>query len=114
MKIKTIVATVMTASAALILAACGNNNTQSSNSTSNKVINSEVNAELQTLDPSKYSDSSSSEAIQNSYEGLYTFNAKNKPVLAGAEKVSVSKDKKTYTFTLRKSAKWSNGDPVTA
>ncbi len=31
-----------------------------------------------------------------------------------AEKWDISADKKTYTFHLRKNAKWSNGDPVTA
>lgn len=36
------------------------------------------------------------------------------PEPAMAEKWSVSKDNKTYTFTIRENAKWTNGDPVTA
>ncbi len=35
-------------------------------------------------------------------------------VLAGAEKINVSEDGLTYTFNLRKDAKWSDGKPVTA
>jgi ABC-type oligopeptide transport system substrate-binding subunit len=31
-----------------------------------------------------------------------------------ASKIETSKDRKTYTFTIRDGAKWSNGDPVTA
>jgi oligopeptide transport system substrate-binding protein len=36
------------------------------------------------------------------------------PIPAGAERWEVSTDLLTYTFFLRKNAKWSNGDPVTA
>ncbi|MDE4940296.1 ABC transporter substrate-binding protein, partial [Francisella tularensis subsp. holarctica] len=32
----------------------------------------------------------------------------------GANSWKLSKDCKTYTFYLRKNAKWTNGDPVTA
>ncbi len=47
-------------------------------------------------------------------EGLYRFDKENRPYLAGATSVKKSKDEKTYTFKLRKNAKQSNGDPVTA
>lgn len=47
-------------------------------------------------------------------EGLYRIGANNKITPGIATNTVVSKDKKTYTFTLRKNAKWSNGDPVTA
>ena len=36
------------------------------------------------------------------------------PVPAAAERWEISPDQLTYTFFLRKSAQWSNGDPVTA
>lgn len=36
------------------------------------------------------------------------------PVPAAAERWEISADQLTYTFFLRKNAKWSNGDPVTA
>lgn len=101
----------MTAAAALVLAACSNND---SNAAPTKTMNTSVTNEISTLDSSKYGDTTSSEVLQNSMEGLYRFNKKNQPELAGATKVERSKDQKVYTFTLRNNAKWSNGDPVTA
>lgn len=95
-----------------ILSACGNQN--SSNSSNKQVLTVATSAEMATLSTTKYSDTTSLEALQNTFEGLYRFNSQNKPVLAGASKVSVSSNKKVYTFTLRKNARWSNGDPVTA
>ncbi|KRL05347.1 peptide ABC transporter substrate-binding protein [Liquorilactobacillus oeni] len=97
---------------AVFLTACGKSS--SSSSSSKQILNVASNAEMATLNTIKYSDTTSLEALQNSFEGLYRFNSKNKPVLAGAANVSVSKDQKTYTFNLRKNAKWSNGDAVTA
>ncbi|MFT8837418.1 peptide ABC transporter substrate-binding protein [Liquorilactobacillus satsumensis] len=105
-----ILASIVITSVAL-LSACGKSN--STNGTQ-QVLNVATSAEMATLNTVKYSDTTSLEALQNSFEGLYRFNSKNKPVLAGASSVTVSKDQKTYTFNLRKNAKWSNGDPVTA
>lgn len=51
--------------------------------------------------------------IANMFEGLYRDTPEgSKP--AGIEDVDISVDHKTYTFHLRKDAKWSNGEPVTA
>ena len=48
-------------------------------------------------------------------EGLVSEDPKTlKPVPGVAEKWEVSEDGLVYTFHLRKNAKWSNGDPVTA
>lgn len=47
-------------------------------------------------------------------EGLYGYNQDHEIVPKIATGYTVSEDKKTWTFTLRKDAKWSNGDPVTA
>ncbi|WP_236629291.1 MULTISPECIES: peptide ABC transporter substrate-binding protein [Lactobacillus] len=77
-------------------------------------MNTATSNEISTLDSSKYGDTTSSEVLQNSMEGLYRFDKKNQPQLAGASKVTRSKDQKVYTYTLRKDAKWSNGDPVVA
>lgn len=49
------------------------------------------------------------------FEGLVRFDESFTNVQpALAEKWDISPDKKVYTFHLRKNAKWSNGDPVTA
>ena len=47
-------------------------------------------------------------------EGLYRLDKDNKPIPAAAESSTKSEDGKKYTFKLRKDAKWSNGEPVTA
>ena len=51
------------------------------------------------------------------YEGLYRNVADESGehfILAGAESVDVSEDETVYTYHLRKDAKWSDGQPVTA
>jgi peptide/nickel transport system substrate-binding protein/oligopeptide transport system substrate-binding protein len=49
------------------------------------------------------------------YEGLFSYHPFTmRPVLGVASKYEVSDDKKQWTFTLRESAKYSNGDPVKA
>lgn len=96
----------------LVLAACSSNSGLSQANT--QTMNTYVSNEISTLDSSKYGDTTSSEVLQNSMEGLYRFDKNNKAILAGATSVKHSKDQRVYTFDLRKNAKWSNGDPVTA
>jgi len=54
------------------------------------------------------------EPLNNLMEGLVRLDAKHTAAPATAEKWEVSADGKTYTFHLRKNAKWSDGSPVTA
>ena len=96
----------------LVLAACSSNSGLSQANT--QTMNTYVSNEISTLDSSKYGDTTSSEVLQNSMEGLYRFDKNNKAILAGATSVKHSKDQRVYTFDLRKNAKWSNGDTVTA
>ncbi|WP_425270536.1 peptide ABC transporter substrate-binding protein [Ligilactobacillus ubinensis] len=81
---------------------------------SSKVLHWSETAEMQTLDPSLVEDQVSSDIIANSNEGLYRLGKNAKPENALATSTKVSKDGLKYTFTLRKNAKWSNGDKVTA
>ena len=103
--------TVILASAAT-LAACGSNSSQSS--AKKQTLTWMNTAEIATLDASKATDQASVEQINNVEEGLYLLgkNAKVQNALATSTKNSA--DSNTWTFTLRKNAKWSNGDPVTA
>jgi len=49
------------------------------------------------------------------YEGLFSYNPRSlTPVPALAERWSLSEDKTQWTFTLRRNARFSNGDPVRA
>ncbi|MCM3734914.1 peptide ABC transporter substrate-binding protein [Bacillus cytotoxicus] len=79
-----------------------------------QVLNLAETAEIPTMDTTKSKDSSSSLILGNTMEGLYRLDKDNKPIPGIAESYKKSDDGKKYTFKLRKDAKWSNGDPVTA
>jgi len=70
--------------------------------------------EITTLDSSKAIDDTSLTQISNFNEGLYRIGNKSKILPGIAKQVTESKNGKKYIFTLRKDAKWSNGDKVTA
>lgn len=106
------VGTVLAVSA-LTLAACGSNKSSSSGSDA-QVLNWNESAELPTMDLSQATDTVSFTALNNTMEGLYRIGKNSKIEPGIAKKTEVSDDGLTYTFTLRKDAKWSNGDPVTA
>ncbi|MCA1031064.1 peptide ABC transporter substrate-binding protein [Bacillus timonensis] len=72
-----------------------------------------ITSEPPTLNPGLASDSTSGLIANHVFEGLTRIGQDGKPQEAMAEKIDVSEDGKTYTFTLR-DAKWSNGDAVTA
>ncbi len=66
------------------------------------------------LDPRKATDHTSGAILQMCHEGLMYMNEKGASEPGLAEKHNISEDGKTYTFTIRPDAKWSNGDPLTA
>lgn len=102
-------ATGVLAVTAAVLSACGSNNSQSKQN-----LTWMTSSEIQTMDPSKMIDTTSDEQALNTMEGLNRL-GKNGKILPGiATKSTVSKNGLTWTFKLRKNAKWSNGDPVTA
>ncbi|MBE7106872.1 peptide ABC transporter substrate-binding protein [Bacillus cereus] len=79
-----------------------------------QVLNRTENQEIPTMDTSKSTDTLGAQILGNTMEGLYRLDKDNKPIPAAAESSTKSEDGKKYTFKLRKDAKWSNGDPVTA
>ncbi|MCH4568839.1 peptide ABC transporter substrate-binding protein [Bacillus sp. ES1-5] len=79
-----------------------------------QVLNRTETNEIPTMDTSKSTDTLGSQMLGNTMEGLYRLDKENKPIPAAAESSTKSEDGKKYTFKLRKDAKWSNGDPVTA
>lgn len=69
----------------------------------------------QTLDPGLATGVVEGSILLGLFEGLTTYKMADASVLPGvAESWTASKDGMVYTFKLRKNAKWSNGDPVTA
>ncbi|MGB5445797.1 MAG: ABC transporter substrate-binding protein [Psychromonas sp.] len=69
--------------------------------------------EVASLDPHKTEGVPESHVITDLLEGLVTQDANGK-IIPGVADRWETKDNKTFTFYLRKDAKWSNGDPVTA
>lgn len=111
MKFKKLLATSATVTlSALALAACGSKNAGSDSQT----LNWTDSAEIPTMDLSKATDATSFNQLNNVMEGLYRLGKDNKVEPGIAKSTKVSDDGLTYTFKLRKDAKWSNGDPVTA
>ncbi len=71
-------------------------------------------AEPQTLDPHKAEDVSSANILRDLYEGLVGEAPDGTLIPGAAERWQVNADGTEYTFYLRRNARWSNGDPVTA
>lgn len=101
---------LVTVTSVAILAACGNGNKQ----TSKDEINWYTPVDINSLDISKSTDTYSGIAIGNSGSNLLRVDDKGKPAPDLAKKVEVSKDGLTYTATLRKGIKWSDGSAITA
>ncbi|TWK72859.1 Oligopeptide-binding protein OppA [Bacillus paralicheniformis] len=102
----------------LVLSACGfgasSGDGGKKDSKGKDTLNVNIKTEPFSLNPGLANDSVSGNVLRQTFEGLTTIGKDGKPVEAAAEKIEISKDQKTYTFTIRDGAKWSNGDPVTA
>ena len=109
-----------------ILVACGGNQKEEVSNQSTKQVKKETlakkqeltiieTAEIPSMDTALNVDGVSSVVMNNVFEGLYraTKDGEVELGMASAEP-TISKDGLTYTFKLKKEAKWSNGDPVTA
>ncbi|KRL93743.1 peptide ABC transporter substrate-binding protein [Levilactobacillus hammesii] len=111
--------TILTVAALSLLTLAGCGNQSSSGNSSNKYaakqeLNWTESSELASSDLAKATDTLSFTVLQNTQEGLYRLNSKGTPANALATSTKVTNGGKTYTFNLRKDAKWSNGQPVTA
>ncbi|MBB4824622.1 dipeptide transport system substrate-binding protein [Sporosarcina luteola] len=83
-------------------------------SAGDKILYMNNGEEPTSFDPSIGFDAVSWSALNNIMEGLTRLDDNHKAVEATAEKIDISEDGLTYTFTIRDNAKWSNGDPVVA
>ncbi|WP_249646400.1 peptide ABC transporter substrate-binding protein [Lactiplantibacillus plantarum] len=113
MKKRSVLAVVMSLVLVTVLAACGKHNSHSSGNgkyASSQVLNLSYPSSLDSIDISNMSGYGST---GNIFESLYRL-GKNGSITPGlAKSTKVSKDGKTYTFTIR-NAKWSDGSKITA
>lgn len=116
---KKIVGFTMVCLSFALLSACNSQEKKAKPSSVEKplsqVVTINVTQELNSIDPANTVDANSNIALNNVYEGLYRLADDNQPLPAGAESLpEVSKDGLEYRISLRKEAKWSTGEPVTA
>lgn len=78
------------------------------------VLRYAIGGEPESIDPRKSTSIAAANIQAQLFEGLTALDANHTPVPAVAETWSVSADGLTYTFQLRRNARWSNGDLVTA
>ncbi|QDS36111.1 peptide ABC transporter substrate-binding protein [Brevibacillus brevis] len=78
------------------------------------VLKWSINSEPPSMDPGIAVDADSFDMIYAAFEGLTSYDVNGQLVNATAESFTNSPDYMNYTFKIRKDAKWSNGDPVTA
>ncbi|WDF82437.1 peptide ABC transporter substrate-binding protein [Lacticaseibacillus pabuli] len=102
---------VMSTALVVLLAACGSKGGSADKGQTVTRMEGDV---IATMDPALATDVISGQAMTNAYAGLYRFQGKKLTPDMAASMAKVSKDQKTYTFTLRKNAKWSDGSRVTA
>ena len=91
------------------LAGCGGNGKED---TSTYTYSSEL--DIKNLDSSDADDQCSLRAIHAVIDGLMKTDKKGNITYGIAKSEDVSEDGLTHTYKLRKDAKWTNGDPVTA
>lgn len=96
---------------ACTFAGCGGNG---SNGGASRPIKICVGSEPKSIDPAINQAVDGSIYLCHLFEGLTTSDKDNKTVGGVAEKWEISDDQLTYTFHLRKDAKWSDGQAVKA
>lgn len=78
------------------------------------VLHWSINSEPPSMDPGIAVDADSFDMIYACFEGLTSYDLNGQLTNATAESFTNSPDFTRFTFKIRKDAKWSNGDPVTA
>ena len=97
------------------LASCGRVETAVEKGNRLQVLHKGNGKEVQDLDPHLVNGVSAFNVISALLEGLVGEDPHDlHPVPGVAERWEISPDEKIYTFHLRRDARWSNGDPVTA
>ncbi|WOC31692.1 MULTISPECIES: peptide ABC transporter substrate-binding protein [Caproicibacterium] len=121
------IALLLAGAMAVSVTACGGSTTTASGSTGSaastnlyagttdpNTVTVDMRTEPPELNTTQTQDTASADILRMVMSGLVRLDKDDNAQPDMAEKWDISADKKTYTFHLRKDAKWSNGDPVTA
>ncbi len=107
--------TVAALAAGLLLAGCGHRETLVEQGNREEILHIGIGQELDDLDPALATQDSDYRVLSALFEGLVSEDPVDlHPVPGVAERWDVSPDGRVYTFHLRNTARWSNGEPVTA
>ena len=99
----------------LVLSACGGTESKVDSALEEQILYFGNGAEPKDLDPHTVTGVPESHILMALLEGLVIRHPEGLDPLPGvASSWDISEDGKTYTFNLRDTAVWSNGDPVTA
>jgi oligopeptide transport system substrate-binding protein len=97
------------------LSGCGRRETRVEVGDREQILHRGNGAEPQDIDPQTVTGVTEDHIIMALFEGLVSEDPHDLHAMPGvAENWDISEDGKTYTFHLRKNAKWSNGETVTA
>ncbi|HEY8643154.1 MAG TPA: peptide ABC transporter substrate-binding protein [Candidatus Dormibacteraeota bacterium] len=107
---------VVTVAAAFVAMACGTNNTSGTGSdvlATDQTLTFPIQDDIQTLDPGHVQSGVDITFTTEMFAGLYGLDNGNKIInMIATGPPDVSSDGKTYTFHMRKDAKFWNGDPI--
>ena len=78
------------------------------------VLHRGLGSDPESLDPHKARSIQAGDVLRDIGEGLLAYSPSGELIPGVAESWTVSDDGLTYTFRLRESARWSNGDALTA
>lgn len=78
------------------------------------VLHRGLDSDPESLDPQKTRSTSAADVLRDIGEGLTSYTADGELTAGTAERWDVSEDALTYTFYIRREARWSNGAPLTA
>jgi len=99
------------ASFSVVALSCSGSEDQGSTAS---VLHRGLNTDPESVDPQKTRSVQAGEVLRDIGEGLLSYSATGALVAGTADEWTISDDGLSYIFHIRDSARWSNGDPVTA
>jgi len=113
--VRPFVQTCLIALGLLLLTGCGRHESVVQRGNREQILHRGISPDIAELDPQLSTVANDYAALHALFEGLVTEDPVDlHPVPGVAERWELSPDGLTYTFFLRETARWSNGEPVTA